>query len=234
MSASSGFSISVVIPAYNCEAYVAEAIESALKQTYAPLEIIVVDDGSVDRTSAIVQAFPTPVRFASQPHGGAGAARNRGAALATGDLLAFLDADDRWPRYKLERQVAALRPELHMVFGRVRQLRTGKEWEQGIALDILDGSESMNGLIPGTMLIRRGAFYRVGEFRSEWKLGEFIDWYARAVELGLRSVCLPDLLLWRRIHTSNTGVLQHAYRSDYAKVLKAALDRRRAKAGHDV
>jgi len=225
--------VSVIIPAYNCQAYIAEAIESALHQTYAPTEVIVLDDASTDRTLEIARGFPT-VRSVSQMHAGVAAARNRGVALAQGSLLAFLDADDRWPLYKLSRQVEALRhqPDLDMVFGGVAQLRAGAEWDEAIAKTTSHTSPLVPGIIAGTMLIRREAFHRVGEFRTAWKVGEFIDWYARATDLGLRSLSLPEVLLWRRIHTTNLGIVARASVSDYAKVIKAHLDRRRAR-GND-
>jgi glycosyltransferase involved in cell wall biosynthesis len=221
--------VSVMIPAYNCQWYIAEAIESALDQTHAPIEVIVLDDGSTDRTLEIARG--SGVHCVSQVHAGAGAARNRGAALARGALLAFLDADDRWPLYKLSRQVEALgrQPDLDMVFGCVQQLHVGAEWEEAIAKPYDGTSQLMPGLVAGTMLIRREAFLRVGEFKTEWKVGEFIDWYGRAVDMGLRSMCLPDLLLWRRIHATNQGIRERASVSDYAKVIKARLDRRRAR-----
>ena len=84
--------VSVVIPAHQAERYVAEAIESVLAQT--PLEVIVVDDGSVDGTRAAVERFGEAVRYVFQERAGAGAARNRGARLARGEYLAFLDSDD--------------------------------------------------------------------------------------------------------------------------------------------
>jgi glycosyltransferase involved in cell wall biosynthesis len=222
--------VSVIIPAYNCQSYIAEAIASALEQTHAPAEVIVLDDGSTDRTLEIAQGF-SQVHCVSQLHAGAGAARNRGAAIASGALLAFLDADDRWPLYKLSRQVEALRdqPDLDMVFGCVEQLHSGIEWEEAIAKPDDRRSPLMRGFVPGTMLVRREAFFRVGELRTEWKVGEFIDWHARATDMGLRSTCLPELLLWRRIHTTNQGIVERASVSDYAKVIKASLDRRRAR-----
>lgn len=220
--------VSVIIPAYNCQRYVGEAIESVLAQTYRPLEVIVVDDHSTDQTAEIARRF-AQVQCVSQAHAGAGAARNLGAALARGALLAFLDADDRWTLYKLSRQVEALgeRPDLDMVFGCVRQLHAGSEWEEGIAKSDGPDLQLMPGFIAGTMLIRRETFHRVGEFKTEFKVGEFIDWYGRARDLGLRSMCLPDLLLWRRIHQTNQGIVERASVSDYAKVMKACLDRRR-------
>ena len=230
MTLASDPTVSVIIPVYNCQRYIAESIESALHQTYAAMQVIVVDDSSSDRTLEIAHGF-AQVQCVSQAHAGAGAARNRGAALARGELLAFLDADDRWPLDKLKRQVEALRrrPDLDMVFGCVEQLHAGTEWEEQIAQPGRTSS-LMPGLIPGTMLIRRKAFQRVGEFKTEWKVGEFIDWYGRATDLGLQSACLPDLLLWRRIHTTNQGIVERASRSDYAKVIKACLDRRRISA----
>jgi len=86
------------------------------------------------------------------------------------------------------------------------------------------------GMVPGTMLIKRAAFDRVGKFQGGLKVGEFIDWYARAVELKVRSLVLPELLLWRRIHDSNQGVRERQSVTDYARVLKAKLDRKRAEA----
>jgi len=222
-------SVSVIIPAYNRQAYIAEAVQSALQQSHRPLEIIVVDDGSTDGTRSAVQKFFPSVRYELQQHSGAGAARNRGAEIARGELLAFLDADDVWPPYKLARQLEAfqLRPDLHMVFGQVRQLHDGPEWSSGIVGRLSNPSQLMAGYAPGTMMVRRDAFFRVGPFKTDWKVGEFIDWYARARDLQLRETCLPDLLLFRRIHKSNQGIVEHASRSDYAKVIKASLDRRR-------
>jgi len=120
-------------------------------------------------------------------------------------------------------------PDLDMVFGCVQQLHAGKEWEEAIAKPDDNRSALMSGYVAGTMLIWREAFIRVGEFKTEWKVGEFIDWYGRATDLGLRSKCLPDLLLWRRIHTTNQGIVERASVSDYAMVIKVCLDRRRVR-----
>src|SRR5437667_12630279 len=109
--------VSVVIPCYNGERYLAEAIESVLAQRYEPLEIIVVDDGSTDRSAEVARHFGDAVQYVCQPHAGAAAARNRGVGLATGDLIAFLDADDVWTEGRLARQVQVLEadPSVGMV-----------------------------------------------------------------------------------------------------------------------
>lgn len=233
MTGSASPLVSIVIPVYNCELYLGEAIESVLAQTYRPIEVIVVDDGSSDGTAEVARRFSAAVRYTFQSHAGIGAARNCGVSLARGSLLSFLDADDRWPEYKLAEQVRTLmaEPGLDMVFGYARQLHHGSEWSDGIA----EGesrlpSQLQPGYIPGTMLVRLNAFHRVGPFETKWKVGEFIDWHARATELGLKTKLLPRLMLWRRVHRSNQGIVERRSVSDYAKVVKASLDRRRAAA----
>ena len=100
---------SVVIPTHDRGRVVVEAIESALAQTHPHLEVIVVDDGSTDDTAQRVARMNDPrVRYVHRPHAGVSAARNTGIALATGDLVAFLDSDDLWKPHKLETEIAAL------------------------------------------------------------------------------------------------------------------------------
>jgi glycosyltransferase involved in cell wall biosynthesis len=214
--------VSVVMPAYNAERHIAEAVNSVLAQTYRPLEIIVVDDGSTDATAETVRRLGPRVRFTTQANAGAGAARNRGVAMATGRYIAFLDADDSWPPEKLARQVEILEtnPGCDLVFGQVQQFVHGG--------DDLGGPEP--GILPGTLLARREAFQRVGPLAEDLKLGEFIDWYARAREAGLSSRIESAVWLRRRIHDDNLGVRERASRGDYLRVLKAAMDRRRQSA----
>jgi len=111
-------SVSVIIPVYNGERFVGEAIESVLAQTYAPLEIIVVDDGSTDGTAKVVHRYCNMVRYVYQDNAGAAAARNHGVAISRGEYLAFLDADDLWDRKYLEEVMVrfAQCPELGVVF----------------------------------------------------------------------------------------------------------------------
>jgi len=223
--------ISVIIPVYNYERYLGEAIESVLGQTYQDLEVIVVDDGSTDRSGDVARSFAgRGVRYCQEVHAGIGPARNKGVELAQGEFIAFLDADDRWPLEKIERQLRAFEndPALEMVFGQALQLQNGPAWEAGVRDKNLTVDGMVPGMVPGTMLIKRDAFFRVGLFKGDLKVGEFIDWYARAVELKVRSLVLPELFLWRRIHDSNQGVRERQSVSDYARVLKAKLDRKRS------
>ncbi len=100
--------VSVVIPTYNRERLIGPAIESVLRQSYAHIEIIVVDDGSTDRTRQVVEAYGQPVRYVHQANGGAASARNRGLREARGEFIALLDSDDEWFPWKLEAQVRVL------------------------------------------------------------------------------------------------------------------------------
>src|SRR5687768_15327266 len=173
--------VSVIIPVYNYDRYLAESIESVLSQTCKQLEVIVVDDGSTDQSGEVARSFAAKgVRYCHQVHAGIGPTRNKGVELAQGDYLAFLDADDRWPQEKLERQLRAFNidPTLEMVFGQAVQLQNGPAWESGVKDKQRPVAGMVPGMVPGTMLIKRAAFFRVGNFQGDWKVGEFIDWYA--------------------------------------------------------
>lgn len=109
-------SVSVVIPTYNCAKYIARSIDSALKQTRPPAEILIVDDGSVDDTRAVVSAYVDKgIRYIEMPHGGASAARNKGIELASCTYVAFLDADDLWRPTNLETQISILEHDRSIV-----------------------------------------------------------------------------------------------------------------------
>lgn len=220
--------VSVIVPVYNGAAYLAEAIESARQQTYTPLEIIVIDDGSTDASVEIAGRF-AEVRCVSQAHGGISAARNRGLELAYGDFFALLDADDLWLADKLMLQMRALENNPHwgMVFGQVQEF-ISPEVPAEIARTIRIHAELRPGLVPSALLIRREAFSRVGPFATQWKVGEFADWMLRANEAGVTWSMLPEPVVRRRIHTSNNGIRERQAFQQYTHLIKASLDRRRA------
>lgn len=215
--------ISVVMPAYQAERFVGQAIQSVLDQTYSPVELIVVDDGSTDGTAAVIRDFGPRVRFYQQSNAGPGAARNAGVARATGQYVAFLDADDYWERGKLAVQAAILdqNPDVGFVFSLAQQFQTNSG-------EHINVGEAMPGYVPGTLLGRRDAIDHVGAFPTDVSVGEFIQWYGRAQALGIKSMMVPNVLMHRRIHDNNLGVRARDSRSDYLKVLKSGLDRRRA------
>src|SRR4051794_14096920 len=221
--------VSVVIPVHDGERSLAEAIEGVLAQPAPPFEVIVVDDGSTDGSAAVAERYAPRVTVNRQENAGIGATRNRGVALATGDMVAFLDADDLWEPRKLELQLAAMaaEPKPDFVLGHVRQfVDPGLTPEDAARIDCPDGLQP--GYLPGALLARREAFERVGAFREDLRVGEFVDWMARAREIGLRETMLADHVLSRRLHDTNRSLEDRTDMSDFARVAKAALDRRRA------
>src|SRR5258708_4350216 len=115
---------SVVIPAYNHARFLRETIESVLVQTLPPDEVIVVDDGSTDETPAILASYSSRLTVVRQDNRGFSAARNTGAARASGDVIAFLDSDALWLPTKLERQIVRLTadPDLGLVHCGVEEI----------------------------------------------------------------------------------------------------------------
>ncbi|MBC8103765.1 MAG: glycosyltransferase family 2 protein [Cytophagales bacterium] len=220
--------ISVIVAVYNGERYLREAIESILAQTAPPLEILVVDDGSSDESAAVAAGFGEKVRCYSRPHEGVGAALNFGISQARGDFFAFLDADDLWCPEKLARQmVTLLRPAApDMVFGHAEPFLS-PELAATARKNTAAANPAAPGFLKGTMLIPRGAFDQVGDFDTTRRLGDFIDWFLRAREAGLTSEMLPEVVLKRRIHDANTVTVEKHLQTDYVKILKASLDRRR-------
>jgi glycosyltransferase involved in cell wall biosynthesis len=101
--------VSVVIPTYNRAYILGQAIESVLQQTYQPVEVVVIDDGSTDDTRRVVESFGPPVRYFYQPNAGVSSARNYGLREARGEFVALLDSDDRWLPWKLAAQVQLMR-----------------------------------------------------------------------------------------------------------------------------
>ncbi len=217
--------VSVIVPTFNRARYLPESLDSILNQTYRDYEVIVIDDGSTDETGMEMRRYPQ-VRYFSQPHAGIGPARNHGVRRARGHLLAFLDSDDLWPSDKLAIQMRSMEklPEVDVFYGHVRQFRDGASPDD----DLRTADSDLPGWCPGTMLVRAEAFRRVGWFATEWEIGADFDWHLRATEANLKPVMLPQILLLRRLHDTNQGVVRRAARTDYARILKAALDRRRA------
>lgn len=176
--------VSVVIPTHNHAAYLRQAIDSALAQTSAPVEVIVVDDGSTDETPRILADYGARIHAIRQSTAGVSVARNAGIAAAAGDLIALLDSDDSWAPTKLERQIARLSadPGVGLVHcGSERVDEAGRRLS--VSLDGMDGWVAADMLrfdreviaAPGScLLVRKRVAEEIGGFDARLPPSE--DW----------------------------------------------------------
>lgn len=220
-------SVSVVVPVHNGERYLAECIRSILEQRHPALDVHVVDNASTDGTADVARSFPS-VRYHHLEEKGLANALNHGIEHSTGEVLAFLDCDDLWTPNRLALQLDALArdPDLDVVYGHVEQF-VSPELDDATKAKLAVRDARMPGRHKTSMVIRRESFRRVGPFEPTIDMGDFLDWYLRARDLGLREVVLPEIVSRRRIHTSNMGHTDRANRVEYVRILKRSLDRRR-------
>lgn len=200
--------VSVIIPTYNRKAYVQEAIDSVLVQTYTDYEIIVIDDGSTDGTGAALQArYGDKIHYVWQQNQGESVARNKGLEMARGEFIAFLDSDDLWLPEKLNKQVAYLtaHPKVDLLFGRAQLI---DQHGQPMGKSIGRAAKSFDKKIlyfwnpiggPSTTLIRQTALDKAGNFDANIKFGEDWDlWFRVAAENNV--VPLDEVLTCIRRH----------------------------------
>lgn len=221
--------VSAVIPVFNGSRYLEECIRSVLSQGKHLLEVIVVDDGSTDDSTAVVRRFPT-VRLIEQRHAGVAVARNTGITAARGSLIAFTDQDDRWTPGKLDVQVNFMleRTDLDFTLTYVRVfLESGAKrplWNHPGVLE-----EALPGHLTGTMLARRDVFDRIGMFDPGCADGCDTDWFLRARDHQLAFEMLPDVLLEKRAHADNTSLrIDHCQRTLLQAVRRSVRRRRSA------
>jgi glycosyltransferase involved in cell wall biosynthesis len=224
--------VSVVMPAFDEEAYIEEAIESVFAQTYSALELIVVDDGSADRTAAIAAGFPG-TQVVRRSHRGEAAARNAGLEIAHGAYWTIFDADDVMPRDRLALQVGFLEahPLLGMVLGLTEAFVTA-----GDATPTHWNSAWDEGPFPacaGTTLARRRVFDLVGPYDERMKVSMDVDWLARAKDVGVVAGRVDEVCLHRRIHSGSASANHDAVNVALLQVLRRSLQRRRAQSAAD-
>jgi glycosyltransferase involved in cell wall biosynthesis len=229
-----GSLVSCTIAVYNGERYVQEAIDSILAQTYRPIEIIVVDDGSTDRTAEVVARYGDQVRFLTRATAGPAATRNLGLSAAQGELVAFLDADDWWHPEKLSRQIACFKtqPELGFCVTHAQNVWIPELQEEATRFQHHRLSRAIPGYYASTLLARRVLFKTVGLFNTVLWHEDVKDWFLRAAEQGTVMALLPDILVYHRMHQGNLSRRRAAAaRSECLQLLKASLDRRRCRDG---
>ena len=218
-------SLSVIMPAYNCSAYISEALNSILSQGYPNLEIIVVDDGSRDGTAEIAEGYGAPVRVIRQKNGGPAAARNRAAKEATGDFLSFLDGDDLWLPGKLNAQMKHLlaHPEVGIIYGGFLRWVANKNGSYPVGTEIpgIKTTEGLDENLSGwiyhqllrdnyihiiTSIVSRKLFETIGGFDEALRIGEDYDFWLRATRLVQAHKLARDVALYRVNPASTTHI----------------------------
>jgi glycosyltransferase involved in cell wall biosynthesis len=222
--------ISCIVPVWNGERYLAEALDSILGQTYRPIQVIVADDGSTDGTAEVAATYGRQVTYASHAHAGLPATRNLGLSAAKGEYFAFLDADDLWHPEKLARQMARFqaRPGLDMCLTHVRNFWVPELKDQQERYRGRRYAQALPGYTCVSLLVRRSFLEAVGPFSLDVPLGDDNDWFLRAFDHGAMIDLLPDVLVYRRLHQSSM-TRRHLAEIPEAllQIVKITLDRRR-------
>lgn len=222
--------ISVIIPVYNGEKYLAEAIENVKKQDYQPLEIIVIDDGSTDKTAEIAAKFKDSIRYIYQENSGPSAARNRGIRTAKGDVIAFLDVDDLWSDDKLKLQTSYLteHPSVEIVQGLIQQIQRFEDHEnhRSIFKTVSNPYQFVN---LGSALYRKSVFDKIGLFDETLRYGEDMDLFFKFWENNISKVVLDRVTLFYIKHNDNMTQGKKLVELGFVRIFKKHLDRCRQK-----
>ncbi|NEM05923.1 glycosyltransferase [Geodermatophilus normandii] len=229
--------VSAVLPCYNGAQYLSEALHSVLEQTRPADEVIVVDDGSTDGSAELAESFGVTV--IRQANAGEGAARNRGLAAATGDLVAWLDADDRWRPQHLAVVTGLLDRHPHVLgaFGAVERFGTN----HGILLGHVPGEpavvllEAFSGWLHTTIasVTRRSALLAIGGFDESERYSVDFDLWLRLSRLGT-FVATDEVTSEWRWHGDQQSASVHRQMAAVYRYRRRFVDQVRAEGGDDV
>ncbi len=223
--------VSVVMPVYNAEKYVDAALQSVFGQTYKNLEVICVYDKSTDKSLDRLKSYGDKIHLRENGEKlGIGGARNNGIEIAQGAFLAFMDADDIWEPQKIERQIEQFikDPTLDVSFTYM-QCFLSEDIPEEVKKIRYCNPDPMPGYLAAAAVVKTTSFHKVGLFNPKWRVGEFVDWSKRAKELHLKMDIIPETLLRRRIHETNTGVTERPSRNDYITIMRESLQRKKNK-----
>jgi glycosyltransferase involved in cell wall biosynthesis len=225
--------VSVIIPSYNCELYIAETIDSVLNQTFQDIELLVVDDGSTDRTQEIVASYGAPVRLITQANARVCAARNRGIREAVGEFICLMDHDDFWFADKLSRQLEVLQahPEAGVVYSSFINWHVGSDGQfpDPASFDLSQYADGIDPDFSGWIyhqflldcwMLTSSAMFRADVFRQCGMFNEALP-YSEDWELWLRIsreypiICqrLPPTLYRQHIQQGNRVIRDVDYRT---------------------
>lgn len=240
--------VSVIIPTHNCGAYIGDAIESVVAQTYAEYEIIVVDDGSTDDTKTALAPYVGRIHYLCQNNRGVSAARNAGIARARGEVVAFLDADDMWLPLKLELQLEALQghPDVALCFtdflefdksgvtmpSRMNTRANARAWFERYRVGnsevacgpMYEDLLQANWIHTSSVVIRRATFLRVGVFDEAFGVGEDYDVWLR-IARTYPLVCVNRVLSGYRYQAQSVCGPPESRRLVYSRCVAQVLEK---------
>ncbi|HEV2620225.1 MAG TPA: glycosyltransferase family A protein [Acidobacteriaceae bacterium] len=228
--------VSVVIPAYNCAAFLPQTLESVLAQTFTGWEIILVDDGSTDDTAAKIEPYLQHIRYIRQDNQGLPAARNRGIGEAQGEFIALLDGDDSWLPEKLEKQLPRFEdPEVGIVYSDFSVRYSDGRFQNSYLANrplacegnVVESYVRSRFLFPSTMVFRRACFDQCGGFDEEMLASEDIELFARmCLRWKVARVDLPLAIRYEGEHniTSNHAKMSRFTILALEKILKKEPD----------
>jgi hypothetical protein len=217
--------VSLIIPVFNGERFIREAIENVISQNYTNLEIIIVNDGSTDRTEDVIGSINGKFQYIRQENKGPASARNRGLNEANGDFIAFLDADDLFPEGNLNALINEMlqQPELEVVHGYAQIL------QKNPVTDKFEHAVSPKESYPNYIcagLYRKSVFDKVGFFDPSLRFSEDTDWFLRAKELNCKIKRIDEVCLLVRRHEHNMTKGKDLNELQVPLVLKRKLDRK--------
>ncbi len=217
--------VSVILPIRNGAKFLKKTLESVFNQDYENIEVIVVDNDSTDNCQEIVKLFD--VKYFHQENRGVGNSRNWGVKIASGDLIAFIDADDLWVVDKLSKQVKYLEENQKIAIVATNQrltLESGQEVPAWVREGQLDSD--LKGYLPSAIMVRRWVFESIGYFNPEFETSSDADWFFRLKDSGLKMSFMPEVLVQRRIHDTNQSNAVEQVQSELLKIVRMSVNRK--------
>jgi len=223
--------VSIIIPTYNSERFIANSVVSALNQTYPNIEILIIDDGSTDKTETVIQKLPDSIRYIKQVNSGPSSARNHGIMQSNGEYIAFLDVDDEWMPSKIDKQVSLFESNQNLSITATSYIRCDADLLP-IETTALNIPSKEKGIIPFRMLLEKNQLLtssimtkknildRCGFFDEEIQFGEDWDLWVRIAQLGEIGYIHTPLCKYRVHGAGLTGKLDDKNMQDWLKVIK--------------
>lgn len=225
--------VTVVIPLYNAADHIWESLDSVAAQTVPVQKVVIVDDGSSDGGADVAAGHPLQPRIIRQENQGPSKARNNGIRAVETEFIAFIDADDKWARNKLEMQFDLFRanPDLELCFGKIDFFWQDPDCDEAKAFKDHPRTNRVPGYIFPTLLARRSVFDRIGLIDENLRFGDAAEWTTRAMDAGINIELMDEVLLFHRMHGSNLTRQRSDSKKEFLHLLRDRMNKKRAVSG---